>query len=35
MQPHGLDLCNGVRSQGRLDRAKLQDFFAALPRVAA
>jgi phosphoribosylanthranilate isomerase len=26
----GLDLCNGVRSEGRLDRAKLGRFFAAV-----
>jgi phosphoribosylanthranilate isomerase len=35
VQPHGLDLCNGVRSQGQLDAARLQAFFAALPRAAA
>jgi phosphoribosylanthranilate isomerase len=28
--PHGLDLCSGVRSDGRLDGAKLQRFFAAV-----
>lgn len=35
VQPHGLDLCTGVRSQGRLDAVRLQAFFAALPRAAA
>ena len=28
--PHGLDLCSSVRSEGRLDAAKLRDFFSAL-----
>ncbi len=35
VQPHGLDLCNGVRSQGQLNAARLQAFFAALPHAAA
>jgi phosphoribosylanthranilate isomerase len=30
VQPFGLDLCSGVRSQGQLDRAKLAGFFEAL-----
>lgn len=30
VQPHGVDLCNGVRSEGRLDAAKLQAFVAAV-----
>ena len=30
VQPHGLDLCSGVRSLGRLDAAKLQAFMAAV-----
>ena len=29
VRPHGLDLCNGVRSEGRLDGAKLRAFFDA------
>lgn len=29
--PHGLDLCSGLRSDGRLDSGKLAAFFAALP----
>jgi len=29
VRPHGLDLCNGVRSDGTLDAAKLRAFFAA------
>jgi phosphoribosylanthranilate isomerase len=32
VQPSGVDLCSGVRSEGRLDAAKLHAFFAALPR---
>ena len=28
--PYGLDVCSGVRSDGRLDEAKLLDFFAAV-----
>jgi phosphoribosylanthranilate isomerase len=30
VQPHGLDLCNGVRSEGRLDAGKLRRFFEAV-----
>jgi phosphoribosylanthranilate isomerase len=30
VQPFGVDLCSGVRTQGSLDRAKLDAFFAAL-----
>jgi phosphoribosylanthranilate isomerase len=30
VQPHGLDLCSSVRSEGRLDAAKLRSFFNAL-----
>ena len=30
VQPHGLDLCTGVRSEGRLDKAKLGAFMAAV-----
>jgi phosphoribosylanthranilate isomerase len=29
VRPHGLDLCNGVRSEGRLDAGKLRAFFDA------
>lgn len=29
--PHGLDVCSGVRSAGRLDPARLSEFFEALP----
>jgi len=28
--PFGLDVCSGVRTDGRLDRSKLEQFFAAL-----
>jgi phosphoribosylanthranilate isomerase len=30
VRPHGLDLCTGVRSEGRLDAGKLTAFMAAL-----
>jgi phosphoribosylanthranilate isomerase len=30
VQPFGLDLCSGVRTDGRLDREKLAKFFAAV-----
>lgn len=30
VQPFGLDLCSGVRTQGKLDREKLTRFFAAV-----
>ncbi len=30
--PFGVDLCNGVRTDGQLDAAKVQRFFAALAR---
>lgn len=30
VQPHGLDLCSHVRTDGRLDAAKLQAFMAAV-----
>ena len=30
VQPFGIDLCSGVRTNGKLDAAKLQAFFAAI-----
>lgn len=30
VQPYGLDVCSGVRTEGRLDPLKLQAFFAAI-----
>jgi phosphoribosylanthranilate isomerase len=30
VQPHGVDICSGVRSEGRLDPVKLQALIAAL-----
>lgn len=33
VQPWGLDLCSGVRTEGRLDEQKLTAFFEALARV--
>jgi phosphoribosylanthranilate isomerase len=30
VRPHGLDLCTGVRVEGRLDAARLADFMAAV-----
>jgi phosphoribosylanthranilate isomerase len=35
VRPFGVDLCSSVRSQGRLDAAKLAAFFAALNHAAA
>jgi len=32
VQPWGIDLCSGVRTNGRLDEQKLADFFAAATR---
>jgi phosphoribosylanthranilate isomerase len=34
VQPHGLDLCSRVRTEGRLDAAKLQAFMAAVRATA-
>jgi len=34
VRPFGLDICSGVRSHGRLDRAKLAAFFAAVRQAA-
>ncbi|MEM6646605.1 MAG: phosphoribosylanthranilate isomerase [Bacteroidota bacterium] len=33
VQPYGVDLCTGVRTQGRLDEAKLSAFMAAVASV--
>jgi phosphoribosylanthranilate isomerase len=33
VQPFGLDLCNGVRTNGKLDPKKLDDFFLAIDRI--
>ena len=30
VRPFGVDVCSGVRTDGRLDEAKLKDFFAAV-----
>ena len=30
VRPHGVDICSGVRTGGRLDPAKLATFFAAV-----
>lgn len=35
VRPFGLDLCSGVRTDGRLDPARLAAFFAATRRAAA
>jgi phosphoribosylanthranilate isomerase len=34
VQPHGLDLCSSVRTQGRLDEARLARFMAAVRQAA-
>ncbi len=34
VKPFGLDLCTGVRTNGRLDEGKLRDFFGALAPAA-
>ena len=34
VQPFGVDVCNGVRTEGRLDEVKLSAFFGAV-RAAA
>ncbi len=33
VQPFGLDLCSGVRTEGKLDRRKLERFFEAMERI--
>ncbi len=35
VEPFGLDLCSGVRTNDRLDPVKLRAFFAAIPNEAA
>jgi phosphoribosylanthranilate isomerase len=35
VEPFGIDVCNGVRTEGRLDAAKLADFFRAVSEAAA
>jgi phosphoribosylanthranilate isomerase len=35
VQPFGLDLCSGVRTEGKLDRSKLASFFAAVRNATA
>ena len=32
VQPHGVDLCSGIRANGRLDERKLAGFFQAVGR---
>lgn len=32
VQPFGIDLCSGVRTNGKLDERKLQEFFEAIAR---
>jgi phosphoribosylanthranilate isomerase len=34
VEPFGIDVCNGVRTEGRLDAAKLADFFRAVSTAA-
>ena len=33
VQPFGLDLCSSVRTDGRLDERKLEEFFAAIEKI--
>lgn len=33
VQPFGFDLCSSVRTQGKLDKAKLEKFFAEVERI--
>jgi phosphoribosylanthranilate isomerase len=33
VQPFGLDLCSGVRTEGKLDKRKLEEFFDAIEKV--
>jgi phosphoribosylanthranilate isomerase len=35
VQPYGVDICSGVRSEGRLDPVKLTDLFASIRRLAS
>jgi phosphoribosylanthranilate isomerase len=30
VEPHGVDVCSGLRSEGRLHAGKLRDFFKAI-----
>lgn len=33
VQPFGLDLCSGVRTNGKLDRRKIEDFFSEIEKI--
>ena len=33
VEPHGLDVCSGLRLNGRLDAGRLRDFFGAIHRI--
>ncbi|MEW6512128.1 MAG: phosphoribosylanthranilate isomerase, partial [Bacteroidota bacterium] len=35
VEPFGLDICSGVRTEGKLDEAKLSRLFAALRSVGS
>jgi phosphoribosylanthranilate isomerase len=35
VQPFGVDVCNGVRTNGKLDEAKLEAFFRAVSAYAS
>jgi phosphoribosylanthranilate isomerase len=35
VNPHGVDVCSGLRSQGRLDRQRLADFMQAVQQLRA
>jgi len=34
VEPFGIDVCSGVRTEGRLDAAKLADFFRSVSAAA-
>ena len=33
VQPFGLDLCSGIRTDGKLDKRKLEEFFKEIEKV--
>ena len=35
VKPYGVDVCNGLRTAGKLDRAKVSAYFGAIAKVSA